>query len=41
MIEFIEHTLGICGDSHFNILIIFVERPNIGLIFNYIKNILR
>jgi hypothetical protein len=39
MIHLIEHTLGLCGEKHLS-LVAITEWPNLGLIFNYIKNTL-
>lgn len=41
MEEVIKHSLGLCGDFHMNILTVFVENPNIGPIFNYIKSLFK
>jgi hypothetical protein len=40
MIHIVEHVLGACGEKHLS-LIMITEWPNFGLIFNYIKTILK
>jgi hypothetical protein len=41
LVHIVEHAVGLCGEKHINLLIIFVENPNIGVIFNYIKTIFK
>ena len=38
MIEFIKHALGLCGESHPNLLTILLGTPVLGYIIYKIKN---
>jgi hypothetical protein len=35
------HMLGLCGEKHLSFLVFFMESPNLGVIFNYIKTIFK
>jgi hypothetical protein len=35
------HMLGLCGEKHLSFLVVFVEYPNLGIIFNYIKTLIK
>jgi hypothetical protein len=37
MEEVIKHSLGLCGDSHTNLIGFLLEFPSLSPIFNYIK----
>jgi hypothetical protein len=37
MIHIIEHTLGLCGEKHINLIAAILEWQNLVYIFNYIK----
>ena len=39
MIEFLKHTLGLCGESHPNLWTIILGTPTIGLIIYKIKKL--
>ena len=41
MIEFIEHTLGICGEKHFSIAAVILDWQNFSPILNYIKSLFK
>jgi hypothetical protein len=41
MIEFIEHTLGLCGEKHFNIAAVILDWQNFSPILNYIKSLFK
>jgi len=41
MIEVIEHTLGLCGDSHTNLVTFLLEIPQISYTFTYIKTLFK
>ena len=40
MIEFLKHTLGLCGEAHPSLLTIIASTPIIGYIIYQIKNYL-
>ncbi len=39
MIETLQHTLGLCGDSHLSFISLFVESQNLNYILGYIKRL--
>ena len=41
MIEFVEHTLGLCGDNHATLASLLLEVPQLNLIFSYIKTLFK
>jgi hypothetical protein len=41
LLHVLEHALGLCGEKHFSFLVFFLDNPNLGVIFNYIKTIFK
>ena len=41
MLEVIEHTLGLCGDNHVNLISFLLEIPQISYTFTYIKTLFK
>jgi len=41
MLEVIEHTLGLCGDNHANLVSFLLEIPQISYTFTYIKTLFK
>jgi hypothetical protein len=39
--DYILHTLGLCGEQHFNFLNIILEWPIVSNILVYVKNIIK
>jgi hypothetical protein len=39
--DYILHTLGLCGEQHINLLTIIAEWPIISNILSYLKNIIK
>lgn len=41
LFHIIEHTIGLCGEKHLNIIVMVTEWPNLNPIINYIKNLFK
>jgi hypothetical protein len=39
--DYILHTLGLCGEQHFSLLNIIAEWPVVSNILNHLKNIIK
>lgn len=41
LFHIVEHTIGLCGEKHLNIMVIITEWPSFSPIFNYIKTLFK